>query len=177
MTRKNYLFFFNIPKSKKIEEKKIEINEQPIIITSIQRQCNVCWWCDCLIKNNPIHIPYKEMIGCNAPGILIAESKTLTYECYGFFDTYQCAYAYNNHFGIHKDQSDTLIKYMYHMDYNDTFEIQEAPQKIIMAKYGGIFSEEQYHEMLDENYLHKFTLCLKPFVVNNVDVMILKIPK
>lgn len=169
MNKKTYLFFFNLTKND-IEPPKQELinykKYKPEIITNgVNHQskttCNICWWCDLKIDSIPIHIPYSEDI-----------DKKSSYACYGYFCSYQCAMAYNKYFGINKEKSNYFLKYMYHKEFNDTYELQEAPNKTIMSKYGGVLSEEKYKELLDNKWLatHKFMICGKPFIVDQLNI-------
>jgi len=171
--RKTYLFYFDISQ-KDIEQKQDsqQINKQKLIPKTIKvipqkkntcTECNICWWCDLNIDNTPIHIPYKENL----------DENNTSYDCYGYFCSYQCAYSYNKYFGLYKDKSEYLIKYMYNKDFNEKYEIFEAPIKTIMTKYGGTVTPEEYKSYLDENLMgnnYKFLICLKPFVVNQPEI-------
>jgi hypothetical protein len=65
---------------------------------------------------------------------------------------------------------------MYYKDFNEKYELQEAPLKTIMTKYGGTITPEEYRSYLDENLLggnYKFLLCLKPYIVNQPEIYII----
>ena len=91
-----------------------------------------CWNCDCYFTGTPVGIP-------------VSESNGFIY-CEGNYCDFPCALRALMDSSSYDDKS-TKISFLY-MLYNliyDDYDLQPALPKIVMLKYGGKYSESEYH--------------------------------
>lgn len=103
-----------------------------------------CWWCTLLISEEPIGCPIN----------VSRNGGTKTYSTDGVFCSFNCIKAYINE----KERSDVMYKNSHmllaHMvcDMRGTVEpvcVDPAPDKRLLADYGGYMSEDQYRHCFD----------------------------
>lgn len=149
-----------------IKDRVIDIETKKIIhyiSSSINfRSGYRCWWCTLLINNEPIGCPIN----------LSYPEKVKTYSTDGVFCSFNCIKAYIND----KERVDALYKASHvllgHMicDIKGIITpviVDPAPDKKMLAEYGGYMTEQQYKDSFDR-IVHTEKGIIKMFPITTI---------
>lgn len=116
-------------KFKPINLKLISIKDGSTIV--VEKTDIACWWCTEQFESMPCFIPDR----------LINDK----YYVFGCFCTYSCAKAYNADMGDYRVASRTsLLNKLYKIFYNTTIDLQMAPPREMLQKFGGPKTLEEF---------------------------------
>lgn len=103
-----------------------------------------CWWCTLLVQDEPIGCPIN---------VLYDDKDKKTYSTDGIFCSFNCVKAYINDkepVDVMYKKSHVLLGHMF-CDMNGSISnvsVEPAPDKCLLAEYGGYMTEDQYRNCL-----------------------------
>jgi hypothetical protein len=110
-----------------------------IKIKSLDEQCNIsCWWCTYDFNDMPCYIPDRYYDNA--------------YYVFGYFCSFNCTIAYNMHMNDSKVyHRHSLIHMLYKSIFKneDLVNINIAPPKEVLKKYGGTIDIEEYRKNMN----------------------------
>ena len=117
-----------------------------------------CWNCDCYFTGSPVGIPISELNGI--------------IKCDGNYCDFQCALRALTDSSYYDDKS-TKISLLYMLYYSvfENYDLQPALPKQSMLKYGGKYSETEYHNYKDsDKIIEIYKLPMIPVLFKVVEV-------
>lgn len=99
----------------------------------------VCWWCCYELPLYPVFIPLK-----------YDEIKDL-FNGYGYFCSFNCAKAFNNHEPlVKKIDTNSLINFMA-KKYTKQIRVEQAPSRLFLEKFGGPYNIQEFRKKINLN--------------------------
>lgn len=114
-----------------------------------------CWWCKEIHKiTDTVQIPFRE--------------EDTKYSAYGYFDSYQCALAFNNNMGLtNREKSACYLNIRYKKKFKQ--KLHEALPYYILKEYGGQLTREEYNAFNVKNMVDYHSFSLKPYIDTAID--------
>jgi hypothetical protein len=130
-------------KEKKIKKKIYKLINFIDLKNIIEEQQICCWWCTYQFDNLACGIPIKY--------------ENDKYHVKGYFCSFNCALSYNENENMDyliKQERRSLLNLLYNKMEPLCYEIQKAPKKECLLKYGGILTIEEFRK---NNKIYKLT--------------------